>query len=203
MNIIKIQDQLKGVPDDALIGYVQNPTGQVPTYLALSELQRRKTMRDTYQQAQPAQTTVAEDLAAPTPMQQGAPTMPADQGVAALPTGDMYQEQNFAGGGIVAFDNGGDVDLTTRSRFDTLTDEEKQVIAAANESIQSSVQTKKRKAAPADGDAPKTKAPRKAKAPTQTTDKVPTDKVPTDKVPTDKVPSHNVVADAVVATALS
>lgn len=109
MNIIKIQDQLKGVPDDALIGYVQNPTGQVPTYLALSELQRRKTMRDTYQQAQPAQTTVAEDLAAPTPMQQGAPTMPADQGVAALPTGDMYQEQNFAGGGIVAFDDGGDV----------------------------------------------------------------------------------------------
>jgi hypothetical protein len=110
MNIIKIQDQLKGVPDDALIGYVQNPTGQVPTYLALSELQRRKTMRDTYQQAQPAQTTVAEDLAAPPPpMQQAAPTMPADQGVAALPTGDMFQEQNFAGGGIVAFDNGGDV----------------------------------------------------------------------------------------------
>ena len=110
MNIIKIQDQLKGVPDDALIGYVQNPTGQVPTYLALSELQRRKTMRNTYQQAQPAQTTVAEDLAAPPPMQQGAPTMPADQGVAGLPVpDDMYQDQNFAGGGIVAFDNGGDV----------------------------------------------------------------------------------------------
>jgi hypothetical protein len=43
MNIIKIQNQLKGVPDDTLVGYVQNPTGQVPTYLALSELQRRKT----------------------------------------------------------------------------------------------------------------------------------------------------------------
>jgi hypothetical protein len=110
MNIIKIQDQLKGVPDDALIGYVQNPTGQVPTYLALSELQRRKTMRDTYQQDKPAQTTVAEDLAAPAPpMQQAAPTMPADQGVAGLPTGDMYDEQNFATGGIVAFDDGGEV----------------------------------------------------------------------------------------------
>ena len=31
MNIIKIQDQLKGVPDQTLVGYVQNPTGQVPT----------------------------------------------------------------------------------------------------------------------------------------------------------------------------
>jgi hypothetical protein len=51
MNIIKIQDQLKNVPDDALVGYVQTPTGQVPTYLALSELQRRKEMRSKYQAA--------------------------------------------------------------------------------------------------------------------------------------------------------
>jgi hypothetical protein len=35
--------------------------------------------------------------------------MPADQGVASLDTGDMYQEDSFAGGGIVAFDNGGPV----------------------------------------------------------------------------------------------
>jgi hypothetical protein len=35
--------------------------------------------------------------------------MPADQGVASLDTGDMYQEDSFAGGGIVAFDDGGDV----------------------------------------------------------------------------------------------
>lgn len=32
-----------------------------------------------------------------------------DAGVASLPTGDMYNEKNFAGGGIVAFDEGGDV----------------------------------------------------------------------------------------------
>jgi hypothetical protein len=35
--------------------------------------------------------------------------MPADQGIASLDTGDMYQEDSFAGGGIVAFDDGGDV----------------------------------------------------------------------------------------------
>jgi hypothetical protein len=63
-------------------------------------------MRDTYQQDKPAQTTVAEDLAAPAPQ-----AMPDSQtqGVAALPTGDMYNEQNFATGGIVAFDDGGEV----------------------------------------------------------------------------------------------
>ena len=128
MNIIKLQDELKGVPDQALVGYVQNPTGQVPTYLALGELQRRKTMREKFQQQQAPQTTVAEDLAAPAPQPQGiaavAPQAPApmpqapmappqgmaEGGVAALDTGDMYDEQNFATGGIVAFAKGGTAD---------------------------------------------------------------------------------------------
>lgn len=66
---------------------------------------------------------------------------------------------------------------------------ENQVIAAANASIESSVQTKKRKAASADGEAPKPKAPRKAKVPTQTTQ-------PTDNVVTDAVVADAVVADA-------
>jgi hypothetical protein len=128
MNIIKLQDQLKGIPDQALVGYVQNPTGEVPTYLALSELQRRKTMREKYQQQKTPQTTVAEDLAAPPPpMEQGiasvapqqmaaqqpmpeqAPVEMAEGGLAELDVGDMYDEQNFATGGIVAFDEGGEI----------------------------------------------------------------------------------------------
>ena len=115
MNIIKLQDELKGVPDNALIGYVQNPTGQVPTYLALGELQRRKSMREKFQQQQAPQTTVAEDLAAPAPPQNTAAMPPQqppveEQGVASLPTGDMYNEQNFETGGIVAFAKGGTAD---------------------------------------------------------------------------------------------
>ena len=121
MNIIKIQDQLKSVPDNTLVGYVQNPTGQVPTYLALSELQRRKEMRSKYQANKPEEKTVAEDLVQETepglmglpagqPMQQAMqppPEMPVEQmaqgGLADLHTGNMYDESNYANGGIVAF----------------------------------------------------------------------------------------------------
>ena len=127
MNIIKIQNQLKGVPDDTLVGYVQNPSGQVPTYLALSELQRRKEMRSSYQANKPEEKTVAEDLvqeaqpgisALPEaqPMMEAMappPEMPMEQmakgGLAELDTGNMYDENNYAAGGIVAFDDGGPV----------------------------------------------------------------------------------------------
>ena len=62
MNIIQIQDRLKGVTDQALVSYVENPTGDVPTYLALGELGRREEMRKKYQ-AQPQSTeTVAEEI---------------------------------------------------------------------------------------------------------------------------------------------
>jgi hypothetical protein len=97
MNILKLQDELKSVPDNALVGYVQNPTGHVPSYLALSELQRRKDMREKYQQAQPEKTTVAEDLeqqAQPQPqgiaaIQQPAAAPVVEPGVAGLPVPDQ------------------------------------------------------------------------------------------------------------------
>jgi hypothetical protein len=112
MNIIKLQDMLRGVDDNALIGYVQNPQGQVPSYLALSELQRRKDTRAKYQQEQAPESSVAEDLGQEATQNQGGLAMlagqpqqdMAEQGVAGLDTGDMYDEENFAGGGIVAFD---------------------------------------------------------------------------------------------------
>jgi hypothetical protein len=128
MNIIKIQDQLKGVPDNTLVGYVQNPTGSVPTYLALSELQRRKEMRSKFQSNTPEESSVAEDLlqeSQPQPEMAGVaglpeaqpmmealqppaqPEMPMEQmaqgGLAELDVGDMYDENSYASGGIVAF----------------------------------------------------------------------------------------------------
>jgi hypothetical protein len=135
MNILKLQDQLKGLPDDALVMHVQNPTGQVPTYLALGELQRRKEMRSKYQaDAQTPTQSVAQELVAentqpppPPPGLAGLPQaqpmmeamappqeMPVQQmaqgGLADLDVGDMFNEQSYAGGGIVAFAEGGDTE---------------------------------------------------------------------------------------------
>ena len=121
MNIVKLQNMLRGVSDEALINYVQNPTGEVPSYLALSELQKRQDIRAQYQAQKAPESSVAEDLEKETtqqdqgglamlaknPTPQGAPT---SQGLADLPVDDsMYQEQNFAAGGIIAFDDGGPV----------------------------------------------------------------------------------------------
>jgi hypothetical protein len=156
-NILKLQDDLKGLPDNALIQYAQSPNGQVPQYLVLGELQRRKTMREEYQQSQTQapQSTVAEDLEqglgsvapqeAPQEVPQEAPqeqpvVQAAAGGLADLDVPDhMFQEHNMAGGGIVAFDEGGHVpryagntdgslvrSTMTKERFYSLSPEEQQ-----------------------------------------------------------------------------
>jgi hypothetical protein len=120
MNIVKLQEELRNIPLNNLIQYINSPSGQVPSYLALAEIKRRKDMESRFaaQTNQAPETTVADELTqapqgglqmlAGNPMaSEGAPT---SQGVADLPVPDeMYNEQNFAGGGIVAFDNGGPV----------------------------------------------------------------------------------------------
>ncbi len=123
MNIIQVQDRLKGVSDDALRDYITNPSGDVPTYLALGEIGRREDVRKEYQaaKADQPQKTVAEEKLAAMPQGIGSLTqgmMPAEPqgisqppmastnpaiaetGVANLPTPNMPQ-QNFEAGGIV------------------------------------------------------------------------------------------------------
>jgi len=121
MNIVKLQNQLKSVPVETLIKYVQGMNPEVPSYLALAEIKNRKEMEARYasQNQQAPQKSVAEDLIQ-APQSSGlamlaknpdlSPGAPASQGVADLPVpDDMYDEQNFAAGGIVAFGPGGDV----------------------------------------------------------------------------------------------
>lgn len=120
-NIVKLQDDLKGIPLKNLIMYVQNPNGQVPSYLALAEIKRRKDMeqRATAQQNAPSHLSVAEELTAPRqnigPQFDTRQSMLAQQrdqsGIANLSTGDMYNEKNFANGGIVAFADGGEANM--------------------------------------------------------------------------------------------
>jgi hypothetical protein len=100
MNIVKLQQQLQKIPDQALIGYVQDPNSQVPSYLALAELSRRKEIRQSAAPKQPAPTqTVAQQAVAE-----------SQPGIAQLPVPDnMFNEQSMAAGGIVSFDGGGEV----------------------------------------------------------------------------------------------
>ena len=72
MNIIDIQDQLKNFSENQLIKEMQMPTGNAPQFLVLSEIQRRKRVRDDFSKRQAAQEpTVAEEAvaAAGVPMQ--------------------------------------------------------------------------------------------------------------------------------------
>lgn len=60
MNILQMEDMVKGLPDQLLMQEAQMPSGRIPQFLALSEVQRRKEMRDRFQQ--PPQATVADQI---------------------------------------------------------------------------------------------------------------------------------------------
>jgi len=133
-NIIQIQDDLKNVSDQDLVNFVKRPTGQVPSYLALGEIKRRKETRDKYQGEKAQQkSTVAEDLVAEqgignqmtrNPMPQptagvGAPqpvnpAMLASKGIGQLNPGAVKQMND---GGIVGYAAGDLVKKAQRNRF--------------------------------------------------------------------------------------
>ena len=133
MNLIEISNQLKDVPDQFLMKEVQAPSGAYPSYLVISELTRRKRMRESALKEAP-QTTVAQDLADPgreqrqMAMAQAAQQMAApslNAGLAAAPQAMeslaaqdamgttppemMMPAQGMAAGGMVSFKQGGDV----------------------------------------------------------------------------------------------
>ena len=65
MNIIDIQDQLKNFSEQQLISEMQMPTGSAPQFLVLSEMKRRKRVRDDFMKREAAnQPTVAQEAIA-------------------------------------------------------------------------------------------------------------------------------------------
>jgi hypothetical protein len=134
MNLIEISNQLKDVPDQFLMKEVQVPSGAYPSYLVISELTRRKRMRESAMKEAPS-TTVAQDLADPgreqrqmamaqAAQQMSAPSLNAS-GLAAAPQAMeslaaqdamgttppemMMPAQGMAAGGVVSFKQGGDI----------------------------------------------------------------------------------------------
>ena len=124
MNILEQEDIIKGLPDQALMQEAQMPSGQVPQYLVVSEIQRRSDMRKRFKEQQPKEGTVKDQVVQegimsmmpqmppsmpmqpsappmmPPPMPQGAPPPMPPQDMAAPP-------QMMSGGGIVRMANGG------------------------------------------------------------------------------------------------
>ena len=109
MNIVQLEDDIKSLPDQTLIAEMQNPTGGFPQYLVMSEIKRRKQMRDDYQgrmaayEKTPPRPTMAEETVAegigsimPSNMPQGAPPqgMPMAQGM------PVNRPASIEGGGL-------------------------------------------------------------------------------------------------------
>lgn len=64
MNILEIEDIIKGLPDQSLMQEAQAPSGQMPQFLVVSEIQRRADMRKRFQnqQQEMPQGTVADQI---------------------------------------------------------------------------------------------------------------------------------------------
>ena len=122
MNILEQEDIIKGLPDQALMQEAQMPSGQVPQYLVVSEIQRRSDMRKRYKagQEQMPQATVKEQV-----MQEGImgamPQMPPQMAMAPqmpqrmpqMPPQGIQQAmppQMMFGGGVVRMKKGGYLD---------------------------------------------------------------------------------------------
>ena len=100
MNIIEAEDMVKGLPDQVLFQEAQFPSGRIPQYLAVSEVQRRQDMRQRFQaQSQGQQPSVkdqilqggigatgmAPQMSSAPPMAPPAPPMPQGCGLRSMP----------------------------------------------------------------------------------------------------------------------
>lgn len=119
MNLIQIQERLKELPLQAVMAYANGMNPEVPPYVALSELERRKRMDQMTQPAQMPQGTVKDKieqqvgLAEQQKQQQQAAMqqmMTAAAQPRGLPAAPVPAQMFSRGGGIVAFSTGNDVE---------------------------------------------------------------------------------------------
>ena len=77
MNIIQVQDDLKNFSEQQLIDEMQSPSGMAPQFLVLSELTRRKRVKEDFnaRQAEQQPTVAQEAIAAAGMPQEGLPAM--------------------------------------------------------------------------------------------------------------------------------
>ncbi len=133
MNIFQQEDVIKGMPDQALMKEAQAPTGRIPQYLVVSEIQRRADMRKRFageQQSMP-QSTIKDQIVsggiaslgqqgqAPRggmmPQMPAAQPMPPQQSmpVPPQPMPQQMPQQAMSNGGVVRMSSGQDTSYFT------------------------------------------------------------------------------------------
>lgn len=106
-NILELQDDLKNFDDAQLTDAVNDPSGPIPQYLVLTEMNRRKNIRDSaiMQEPQP-QTTIAEELSTQMSPYGAPPPVSAPEASAGFPA--LANASQVTGGGVPpGFANGG------------------------------------------------------------------------------------------------
>jgi hypothetical protein len=117
-NLVQLSNELEYVPKDQLAQMSQDPNSRFPSYLVLSEIQRRTANEKAYAAAQPQPTTtVAEEVVGefmqPKGLQAGMPSESAPTDVfSSEPMGmpasaPMQQPMPMASGGLTGYAVGG------------------------------------------------------------------------------------------------
>lgn len=129
-NLVELSNQLEYVPQEQLVQMSQDPNSMFPSFLVLSEIQRRNQMKKMYEAQQPKpQTTVAEEVVQEFAGQQGLQGamaqspgpqnafQPGDMGNMAPPS----PMQGMAAGGRTGYQTGGSLGLSGDSLAGTFT----------------------------------------------------------------------------------
>ena len=119
-NIIQAEDDVKGMPDQALQQMAQRPDGRYPQFLVVSEIQRRSNMRKRFESQQQPQGTVKDQivqqgiasLAPPPPQIQQAMGVPQQMPQGA-PMPPQMPPQGMYAGGVVNMNTGQQVPYVT------------------------------------------------------------------------------------------
>ena len=122
-NILEQEDYIKGLPDSELQRMVAQPSGDIPDFLPLSEINRRTEMRKKYEATEQPQmrsiasNIMAEGLASVSPQRSSAPpALPTP----ALPVGGGTQ--GLGGMGVQGYNTGGVIKMNDGRRAPSVVD---------------------------------------------------------------------------------
>lgn len=148
MNILDAEDLIKGLPDEALTQEAQMPSGQVPQFLVVSEIQRRTDMRKRYQaQQQEAMPSVKDQI-----VQEGIMGMMPQQPMGmpqAMPPAmpQAMPPMGMQAGGITSMPGAGALYGMQKEYIDPLLERAKVLAQTARVSVEEAYEVLKREAA--------------------------------------------------------